>query len=175
VNGCLCTAQRWWWLEPHPSPQQQICCDCPQWCNGQMQPDTMHMVHILTLNSLFRLPIGKHVFARAKVNGETVIRSYTPVTDVDTKGCVEPFAHVALLRHRCARVRSHSHTHVGARTHAHTHTRTHTHTHTHTRARTHTHTHTGVTTGTLTLCLRSTLLRPRGSRLAVSCPSTSTR
>eukprot|EP00035_Acanthoeca_spectabilis_P007873 m.145146 g.145146 ORF g.145146 m.145146 type:complete len:315 (-) comp14114_c0_seq1:4347-5291(-) len=32
------------------------------------------------------LPIGKHVFARAKVNGETVIRSYTPVTDDDTKG-----------------------------------------------------------------------------------------
>jgi hypothetical protein len=33
-----------------------------------------------------RLPIGKHVFARVKVDGETVIRSYTPVTDVDTLG-----------------------------------------------------------------------------------------
>jgi hypothetical protein len=156
--GASAPAQRWWWLEPHPSPQQQICCDCPQWCNCQMLPDTMHMVHVLTLTSLFRLPIGKHVFARAKVNGDTVIRSYTPVTDVDTKGCVVPannaesFARAALLRHRCARVRLHSHTHVGVRTrtlalahtcrHAHARTRTHTHTHTHTRTRTRTHTRT---------------------------------
>lgn len=35
------------------------------------------------------LPVGNHVFLCARINGETVVRSYTPISPVDQKGYVD--------------------------------------------------------------------------------------
>lgn len=40
-------------------------------------------------NSLLNLPVGKHISIRALINGEYVVRSYTPTSPPETKGYFE--------------------------------------------------------------------------------------
>jgi len=37
-------------------------------------------------STVLGLPVGKHIFVKAKINGKTVIRSYTPVSMIEAEG-----------------------------------------------------------------------------------------
>ena len=53
----------------------------------------MHKCHVFC-----RLSAGQHIFLSAKVNGELVIRAYTPVTSDDDHGYMDLVVKVMIFR-----------------------------------------------------------------------------